>query len=395
MRLTTFNIRLASMLALLFWSAGLEANPVDPFPNVNSHDYYGNMTAALKVVMDENVLEDVVVAVYSGDQIRGKGSPADPSNPGVIYPTVYGNNTGEKIYFKVYVESSGLTFSIDDNLEYTFNGALGSPAQPYIIYIDNAHPVSITEFDGIDNIVAQSITGRKAQFRRSFTAGVASTICLPFNFNPADGTGTFYEFVGVNDARTEVTMQDANITTDNPLQADKPYLFMPSSTGEITFNGTVTNDAGSIIAGTATEGQWTFKGSYARIDWTTDPGNIYGFAATPAKGENAPVQAGVFFRTTGGSKSYILPFRAYLEYSGGNSAPSRSGSRDTGSNLPDYMTVRLLGIDGTVTAIGSLDTRSGLMHFDDSWYTIDGRKLDGRPTLSGTYINNGHTIMIK
>lgn len=32
---------------------------------------------------------------------------------------------------------------------------------------------------------------------------------------------------------------------------------------------------------------------------------------------------------------------------------------------------------------------------DDSWYTIDGRKLNGKPTAKGVYINNGHKIVIK
>ena len=32
---------------------------------------------------------------------------------------------------------------------------------------------------------------------------------------------------------------------------------------------------------------------------------------------------------------------------------------------------------------------------DDAWYTLDGRKLDGKPTKKGLYINNGKIIMIK
>ena len=29
------------------------------------------------------------------------------------------------------------------------------------------------------------------------------------------------------------------------------------------------------------------------------------------------------------------------------------------------------------------------------WYTLDGRKLDGKPTVKGLYIRNGQKIIIK
>ena len=32
---------------------------------------------------------------------------------------------------------------------------------------------------------------------------------------------------------------------------------------------------------------------------------------------------------------------------------------------------------------------------DDAWYTLDGRKLDGKPTHPGIYIQNGKKYMIK
>ena len=50
------------------------------------------------------------------------------------------------------------------------------------------------------------------------------------------------------------------------------------------------------------------------------------------------------------------------------------------------MNVTFGGISGVTT-----DLRSG----DDGWYTIDGRRLAGKPTQSGIYINNGKKILIK
>ena len=31
----------------------------------------------------------------------------------------------------------------------------------------------------------------------------------------------------------------------------------------------------------------------------------------------------------------------------------------------------------------------------DAWYTLDGRRLNGRPTNKGIYINNGRKVVIK
>ena len=32
---------------------------------------------------------------------------------------------------------------------------------------------------------------------------------------------------------------------------------------------------------------------------------------------------------------------------------------------------------------------------DDKWYTLDGRRLSGKPTAKGLYINAGKRVMIK
>jgi hypothetical protein len=32
---------------------------------------------------------------------------------------------------------------------------------------------------------------------------------------------------------------------------------------------------------------------------------------------------------------------------------------------------------------------------DDAWYSIDGRRIDGKPTAKGMYIYNGRKMIIK
>jgi hypothetical protein len=138
---------------------------------------------------------------------------------------------------------------------------------------------------------------------------------------------------------------------------------------------------------------WTYKGTYGTIEWATDPGNIYGFASGQAYGSSSDnTAAGTFIRVrTGG----IRPFRAYLEYSGSGNARAMSGSASN-NELPETMTVRLIGADGQTSAIGILDTRTGEATIDgDAWYTLDGRRLSGKPAAKGLYIKNGKKTVIK
>ena len=168
---------------------------------------------------------------------------------------------------------------------------------------DGAVPLAATMLSETAAMPALS-SGEKVAFYREFTWGKASTICLPFDYTPAAGIGTFYEFAGVNAEKTEVTMEAAN-TAATPLTANTPYLFMPT-TGAVVFQG----EAGaSTAAGSATVGDWQFKGTYETIEWSSDPLTIYGFASGEAYGgATDDTEVGTFIRVhTGG----IRPLRAY------------------------------------------------------------------------------------
>ena len=251
---------------------------------------------------------------------------------------------------------------------------------------------------------------------RVFTPGMASTVMLPFNYtcNGEEG-GTFYKFVDVKQVNDKwvATMQETGNDANNEgtLIANTPYLFMPTAT-EMTFpniNGSVTlstEDGGNRV--TADPGShWTFKGTYEYMKWTTDTsdpdynaereaeiGRAYGFAGVAKDGINV----GDFVRVASGAK--IRPMRAYLLWNDmPNAANARAltrGAAATEEELPQSITVRLVGANGQTTAIGTLDTKTGEMTFDsEAWYTLDGVRLSAKPTKKGLYINNGKKVVIK
>ncbi|MBO7589790.1 MAG: fibronectin type III domain-containing protein [Bacteroidaceae bacterium] len=263
----------------------------------------------------------------------------------------------------------------------------------------------LTETDGVAKLISnyQGATDVKTSFMRSFSENVASTVCLPFPMTGVSG-GTLYEFVDVTYDDTEgwvATMEAANLAA-SPTVADQPYLFMPGATGDVTFSGFIGSVPATISAGSTTSTysggvDWTFSGTYTNLVYGTDlNGKVFGFAGTNGKDAvetEVSITAGEFVRAANGAT--VKPFRAYLTYSGSDEALQAPG-RGVASTpaIPDRIKVRLLGSDGTETAVGTMDMRTGNV-MTGEWYDMYGRRLDGAPTGPGLYINNGRKVIIR
>ena len=262
-------------------------------------------------------------------------------------------------------------------------GCGGSSSPSDISANDGA--VSATFLSESEN-VPSSLSG-KIVFRRVFTGGSASTICLPFDYTPNGSEETFYTFTGItkkgegSSATYEATMTKVTSTS---LSANKPYLFVPAGNNTlkpVLFHGTANYDASNL---TDTKTPWTFIGTYSRLTYVTsgtglfsDP--VYGFAAK-AMGD---VIAGEFVRADVGA--YIPPMRCFLKYG------LQSGTRGETDELPERITVKLVN---DPTSIGTLNTRTGEVTFDD-WYSLDGHRLNSKPTKKGLYIYKGIKVTIK
>ena len=259
-------------------------------------------------------------------------------------------------------------------------------------------PYELSEMDGITDQIATLVAGQQVKFTRTFAADKASTICLPFAMTSISG-GKVYEFRNVTYDDVEgwvATMSDATPGGNKVTStvANKPYLFLPESDGEVTFRGKV---PASVAADTIVNGDWKFHGTYSRLDYGDEgfSGIVFGFAATDGKAANGvtDVEAGQFVKAASGA--YILPFRAYLTYSGSNSAlkaPGR-GIIETPA-IPDRIKVRLLSSDGTTTATGTIDMNTGEITIDQ-WYYLNGQPVNGDPTTPGLYFNSdGKKVMI-
>ena len=247
--------------------------------------------------------------------------------------------------------------------------------------------------DGEDLSALSAYAGQKVvvTYLRSFTSGKASTVCVPFAFDVTSASGTFYTFTGITKSgSTYIANMTASVSTT--LTPNTPYVFMPSATGDVDFSGTYTLPA-SLTASSATSGDWKFYGTYTRLSYGTAPmtGYVYGFASVDATVEGHEVTAGEFVRATTGAG--VPPMRCYLIYKDGE-AYTNARALTRGEEMPQSIIVRLLDANGQTTSIGSLDMKTGEMEFD-GWYSLDGSRLEGKPTKKGLYINNGKKVIIK
>ncbi len=143
----TRTMRIYSLLALLFLgSASSMAQGTDPFGDVNTIKYSNTMTITGYVRMNGEILgNETVVAVYQGDELRGKDHPEDFTKyTHLLMLTIHGDTKGQALHFKVY--TGGRVIEVDQGLTFVADKHLGTAADPY--YIDLTTVVTTPSTEG-------------------------------------------------------------------------------------------------------------------------------------------------------------------------------------------------------------------------------------------------------
>ena len=84
-----------------------------------------------------------------------------------------------------------------------------------------------------------------------------------------------------------------------------------------------------------------------------------------------------------------------MKYSGSEESLQARGTRSGKTVVPEYITVRLIGKNGDVDAIGEISLSTGEVTFDsNAWYDLGGRKLAEKPTQRGIYINGNKKVVL-
>ena len=222
------NKYIFSLLALLFaGSVGVTAQS-DPFGEVEFGAYANNMSLIGYVRLGYEILgEDAIVAVYCGDELRGKASPVNEERyENILYLDIYGDSSGDNLIFKVF--TGGKIYVADQGLTYKGDAVVGSPQAPY--YID-VFPADFSD--------ATVVTTTNAD-------GLATT-CLPYNATIPEGAKA-YTATGIADNELQLALY-----TDDILPAYTPVIISgaPKSTFEWEPVVTIVKQlTGNILSGT-------------------------------------------------------------------------------------------------------------------------------------------------
>ena len=276
---------------------------------------------------------------------------------------------------------NGTTFTAGNtNKEYARIDVAGTPGylteSGTVFLHDNAdNTPALTAYNGQTKTV--TIMGRTLYKDDSW-----NTLCLPFNMTAEQVTSQLApaKLMTLTSASFSAGTLTLNFSDAASIEAGKPYIIKWASGPSITsptFNDvTISSTAPTDITGTAAN----FHGIYAPYS---------------TGGENKKMlYLGADNKVYYPSKSRTInAFRAYFTLNNGIEA----GDPASTSALAARAFV-LNFDDGETTGITDVKSNSSLFTLHSSlsgWYTINGRKLNGKPTIKGLYIYNGKGIVIK
>ena len=131
------------------------------------------------------------------------------------------------------------------------------------------------------------------------------------------------------------------------------------------FRGVTISDAAQQTI-TSSDSEVSFKGIYSPTPLAKDKSDLY------IGNDNT-----LYWPDTEGDFN-LNSFRAYFHI---------------GSTVGAKLRSNVLLMDDDATGINDVKTNSKT--HSESWYTLDGRKLNGKPTVKGMYIKGGRKVVIK
>ena len=242
--------------------------------------------------------------------------------------------------------------------------------------------------------------------RTLYKDGSWNTLCLPFSVSTASGTlsGDGVQAMTLNTSSS--SLADGTLTlnfddaTGETIAAGKPFIIKWDKPANYEpYDGTNAATCSDLVSpvfmGVTIDAEkhdasvtdvLTFTGTYAPV-------------TIPADGDNTKLYLGaankLYYPT---AAMTIGTHRAYFQLADGITAGEPAAAEPT-SPQPSHVRAFVLNFgDDEATGIVSAEANSSLFTLHSSlqdWYTLDGRRLQAKPTAPGIYINNGRKVVIK
>ena len=226
--------------------------------------------------------------------------------------------------------------------------------------------------------------------RTLYKDGSWNTLCLPFDValegSPLEGaTVKTLESASFDKGTLTLNFSEENLTS---IEAGKPYIVKWNTEGTEQTEGTELQNPtflGVTISITATHSidEDTSIETGVNTDVETDVVTFHGtFSPYAIEGEDRSMLY------LGGSNTLYYPttamtigaFRAFFQLNGITADDPASGIRSFVLNFGD-----------DTSGITEAEANAS---FQD-WFTLDGRRLSGKPTAKGLYLHNGRKVMVK
>lgn len=246
------------------------------------------------------------------------------------------------------------------------------------------HTVVLDELSTTAPTAAEDVNVR---VNRTINANEWSTICLPFAMNAEQCQAAFGEGVQLADFTSYTKEEDnneiisitVNFTSVNSIEANHPYIVKVENDVNMFTVLNVDIDPKEEPCVEYTNGQTgkkkhvfgKFMGTYvADFDFYNEADYYPLF-----------LSGNLFYYATENTK-HMKAFRAYFDFEDYLDEAEEASAR------------MLLSFDGETTSIenSSLFQPKAAV---DGWYTLDGRKLDKKPTEKGVYIKNNKKVVIR
>jgi len=308
-------------------------------------------------VLDGNCYKTTKVGSYGAQCFP---VAADPSTLGDVLRTYNVLTAYEKgiLYDGTYYPSL-LPISLADNAD---NSATISNAEDYVANV--------------------TLAGRTL-----YKDGDWNTLCLPFSVASFTGTplegATVKTLASTSFTGGTLTMNFSDDVTS--IEAGKPYIVKWANGTDIenpVFNGIIISN---VTANVETD-YVNFVGTYSPVSiYTAEKTKLYlGDGNT------------LYYPTDEGFT--VNAFRGYFQLKQGLTAgeASPNPSEEGGNPVRAFVLNFGDGEGNDINASGIITTNvTNSTNSGNEWYTLDGRKLGGKPTQRGIYVNNGRKVVIK
>ncbi len=388
--------RFYSLLALLLvGSASLQAQDTDPFPDFNFRLYSSNVVLTAQVKQNNEVVTDALVAVFCGNEIRGKKRVGEGTDPNVLYMMVYGDYQAEYQYlhFKVYTGGKIFTYNPNPAIDWEdyYNKALGSTSNPYIIDIT---PVSLA--NNADNM--STLTTYKDKTcdvvltgRTLYKDGNWNTLCLPFTLTASEVNEHLKNPIGLmtlssssfDSTKGTLTLNFSN-EMENGIVAGKPYIVKWNKPDGYTVDGGFDITDPVFTSVTISDATANVSTDYVDFIGTYSPKAIYEDGTEKHNLYLSDANT-LYYPTAEGYK--VNSCRAWFQLKNGLTCGTPAA----------HVSAFYLNFDGEETSIHN--SQCTIHNEAGAWYTIDGRQIvyrksSNRKMQKGLYINNGKKVVI-